>query len=97
MSHWQSQGLPVFCWNMTPVYRIIATMIMGLTGCSESGIDGPDDMEMLYIQKYTLIKYHLLMHKKKKKHGQATADQQTSRPRYCYSLVLFRQRAYSSQ
>jgi hypothetical protein len=40
MSHWQSQGLPVFCWNMTPVYRIIAAMIMGLMGCSESVIDG---------------------------------------------------------
>lgn len=74
------------CWNMTPVYRIIARMIMGLIDCGGrvgSDIDSLMTWIMLYIHRDTP---HITRAEEREKHGQTTADH---RYRYCHSLVLF--------
>ena len=66
---------------MTPVYRIIALMIMGLMDCSESDINGLMTWELLYaVYRDTALT-----------HAEEEARPDHSRPGYsCYSLVLFR-------
>lgn len=82
MSHWQSQGLPVFCWNMTPVYRIIAVMTMGLMGCSESGIDGI--YRNTLIHSYSTTTYSCTR-RRSTKHGQTTADHAIAIRSFCFA------------